>query len=127
LAQIDVLPRCRLVLDRLEAQQLEVLAELLVVRAGVDQTRGPAVGVAEWPRDALGADLERVEDAGDGTLDAVHRTAVSLPEVERQHRDRHDDEHRGNEPSAQRTCRPRRGIRRGGGPLNRRAQCRQPQ
>ena len=93
----------------------------------MDEAGRPAVGVAEWPRDALRADLKRVEDAGDGTLDAVHRTTVSLAEVERQHRDRDDDEHRGNEPSAQRTRRSRRGIRRGGGPLNRRAQCRQPQ
>ena len=61
--QLGVLADGGLVEDRLLPGLVALLAQLLVLVAGVDQAAEPARSVAERARDALGADLERAQDA----------------------------------------------------------------
>ena len=97
--QLGVLADGGLVEDRLLAGLVALLAELLVLVAGVDQAAEPARGVAERARDALGADLERAQDARAAGLDAVQEAAVGLPEVDGDERERDDAQDRDDESS----------------------------
>ena len=90
--ELGVLAHGRLVLDRLLAETLVLPAELLVLRLRIEHVARPAVQVFERLRDALGRNLERVEDGGAGALDVVERPARGLAEVHAQERERDDDE-----------------------------------
>ena len=71
--QVRVLLERRLVPDQLLQQLLVLPAQLRVLGLRVGEAVHPACGVAERPRDTVGADLERPQNAGRGALDAVER------------------------------------------------------
>ena len=91
-SELRVLAHGRLVLDRLLAQTLVLPAELLVLRLRIEHVTGPAVQVLERLRDALGPDLERMDDGCACALDVVQRPARGLAEVHAQQCERGDDE-----------------------------------
>jgi len=69
--QLHVLLHGPFVERQLLAQRLDLGLQALVLGLGVDQPSPPADGVAEGPRNTVGGDLERLENAGGRALDAV--------------------------------------------------------
>jgi hypothetical protein len=100
LLQLSVLAERRLVEDRLLAEPVELLAQLLVVGLGVEDPAEPARCVLERAGDAVGGDLEGAQDARAGRLDAVQEAVVGLAEVHRDEPEREDAEHPDDEASA---------------------------
>jgi hypothetical protein len=98
--QLGVLAQRRLGEDRLLAEVVDLLLQLLVVGLRVDQPVEPAGRVAERPGDSLGAHLEGAQDARARALGAVQEAAVGLAEVHRDERQRDDREHGDDRPSA---------------------------
>ena len=98
--QLSVLAECGLVEDRLLAELVELLSQLLVVGLGVEDPTEPARSVIERTGDAVGGDLERLQHARTGRLDAVQEAVVGLAEVDRDEREREHAERPDDEASA---------------------------
>jgi hypothetical protein len=91
----------------------------------VEEAGDPAVGVTERARNSLRADLEGPHRARGDALEVVEAAVRRLAEVDRDHRQRREDEQADDEPPFEGACRPR-GVRGGDRPPNRGAQRRHP-
>jgi hypothetical protein len=85
-------------LDVLVPQLLHLLLQAAVLGLGVHEPGEIAVDVAERPRDALGGDLERVEDGRARALRAVEGAATRLAERHRDEHEREQHEHPQQDP-----------------------------
>ena len=87
-------------LGELVAQLRDLVLELLVLAARLEGLVEPVDEVARRLQRPVGALLERAEDGGDDPLDAVHRAARPLVEVEAEQGQRGDDEQQQHRPPA---------------------------
>jgi len=97
--QLDVLLQGRLVLDHLLLEQLVLGAELLVLRACVEEILRPAVGVAEGPRHPLDRHFHRLQRTRDSTLCVVQGPVRALAEGHRDQRERGNHQHTQHDPA----------------------------
>ena len=131
LVVVELLLEVDVLLDRRRAGAVELAVALeldpqpRVLGAGDRETVEVAVDVLERPRDPVRADLERAQYRGAAALRPVEEAAGALAEVDRDQREREQDEHSQDDPPCEGVSAAG-GERRGRRALDGRAQDRQP-